>query len=164
VSRKLRSVPSAMCLLPWCLLTWGQSTGVDVRWTVPLCDLWLCSACCMCVAHASVFAGNRACEEDVEERERERETETETWFGVQGKMYVVGGRDEKNHALQTVECFDGLTHTCVFLSVCLCLFGHCVCKGCRLSRALAAHARLPHWLCCTYAPFSAHILVSRYAR
>jgi ABC-type uncharacterized transport system fused permease/ATPase subunit len=37
-------------------------------------------------------------------------------------MYVVGGRDEKNCALQTVECFDGLTHTCVFLSfyfVCL---------------------------------------------
>jgi kelch-like protein 2/3 len=26
-----------------------------------------------------------------------------------GKMYVVGGRDEKNRALKTVECFDGLT-------------------------------------------------------
>jgi kelch-like protein 2/3 len=24
-------------------------------------------------------------------------------------MYVVGGRDEKNRALKTVECFDGLT-------------------------------------------------------
>ena len=29
-------------------------------------------------------------------------------------MYVVGGRDEKNRALQTVECFDGLTSTYVW--------------------------------------------------
>ena len=28
-----------------------------------------------------------------------------------GKMWVVGGRDEKNRALQTVECFDTLTST-----------------------------------------------------
>ena len=40
-------------------------------------------------------------------------------------MYVVGGRDEKNCALQTVECFDGLTHTCVFLSFYLSVYGVC---------------------------------------
>ena len=31
------------------------------------------------------------------------------WQEAAGKMYVVGGRDEKNRALKTVECFDGLT-------------------------------------------------------